>query len=1142
MKWVRKSIFLIILGIFISPVLLNAQNQCFETTYSAISLPDSILIISSSIQVENQFGKIIPHKLSEGFLKFNITDSKDTLKVCFNYIPKKQQIVAAAVPEHFFDSTARFTNKVYTENITSKSTQELLGLGGIEISGAFMRSVSAGAQQSAMMHSVMDLTISGNISEDLKLQARMTDQQMPFEPEGNTQRLQDFDRVNVQLIHKNWGLEAGDLNIQSSNHLNFLRYNRQVQGLGISSSKLSFDSTQSNTQLVTSFARSKTGVQNIEPLEGVLGPYRIEGPQNEPFIFILAGSEKVFLDGEQLQRGLENDYVIDYNAAEIIFNSSIYISKYSVIQIEFEYSDRQYNRNVTTLKHEQSIGKLDLNIGYFQQMDKPDNQIQDLSQSDLDVLSSLGGSSRYAEIPSIDSLGFAHDKTRYAKVDTVVNGRVFHIFKSSRNPEIAHYQLNFTMVGDNRGNYRIANSSENGVVYEWIAPINEIPQGNYEPIKKMALPQNQQVINIGLSYQLNDESNISFEYAGSEFVSNRFNKNNTQLKGNALALGFKSSPKGINFLENANISYFIKYEYLDSAFAPVQPFRAMDFNRNWGIEESAVFQAGEEHLVNIGTTVKTNNQVLSYDLALRTKQNMGDGYQHNINFQNEGDFKINIDGFLMESENADFNTDWKKALVDFKFAKYKVMPGYTFITQQHQIRNKGELSGSFQYFDSHQFYLNKEDSGKWNFSLSHEFRSDRRPYEGQMLESEDAQNTQLKSTFNLGETNVLSMNVLRRSIQQKFDSTQNEQYFQGGLNWQSSFWDGNIIQNLNFQTGTGRVLQRSYFFMEVARGLGTHSYSDLNENGEQELNEFFEDETDYGDRNYVKVLTMGNEYQTAFINNLQYQLRWKMPVNWAKSQNLLQYLGKLSGSFNTNLDTKNTFEDWSERISPFNTQGNENILSSRNMWKSTFFYNRGGNAFLESSWSQSNRKQLLLDGFEGMDRKNFYLSGTFSAFNDWNFNTLYKTSQNTSFSDRVEERDYQFSSTTIIPKIIWQGSRNLRVSLAYKNENKWSPDEAIGGEVLVNSLELSNKLIQSQNGILESKLSYVSVLSDLGDNQSPLAYEMFEGLRAGDNYVWNLSLRRKIIGDLNLILQYVGRKSQDRKTIHNGSIQLTALF
>jgi hypothetical protein len=184
----------------------------------------------------------------------------------------------------------------------------------------------------------------------------------------------------------------------------------------------------------------------------------------------------------------------------------------------------------------------------------------------------------------------------------------------------------------------------------------------------------------------------------------------------------------------------------------------------------------------------------------------------------------------------------------------------------------------------------------------------------------------------------------------------------------------------------------------------------------------------------------------------------------------------------------------------------------------------------------------LLEGFEGMDRSVFQLTGSLNSFQDWNITGAYRQSSNASFSDVVDDRDYQFTSTTINPMITWQGGRNLRVSLSYKNENKFSPDESAGGVVGVNSIELANKLIQAKNGVFEGKFSYVSVDSELLENQSPLAFEMFEGLRAGDNYVWNLSLRRKIIGDLNLILQYIGRKSQDTKTIHNGSVQLTALF
>ncbi|MGM0580893.1 MAG: hypothetical protein ACQETL_09455 [Bacteroidota bacterium] len=1128
--------------LILSPQLLNAQSQCFETSYTSYQLPDSILVIPSTIQVKNQSGKELTHEIFDNILKINESKKGDVFSICFNYVQKSTELVKSAVPEKLYDSTARFKNTIQIQDEKNQSTQELLGLEGIQISGAYMRSVSGGGQQSAMMHSVMDLTIAGNISEDLELKARMTDQQMPFEPEGNTQRLQDFDRVNVQLIHENWGLEAGDLLIQSNQNLNFLKFNRQVQGLGVSSSKLSFDSTDSKTKAVTSFARSKTGVQTIEPLEGVLGPYRIEGPQNEPFIFLLAGSEKVYLDGELLERGLENDYVIDYNAAELTFNSKIYISKYSRIQIEFEYSDRQYNRNVTTLQHQQSIGNLDVNIGYFQQSDKPGNQMNDLSESDFEDLSNLDAGASYGEISSADSLGYESDKKRYAKMDTVINAKTYRIFKRSENPEIAHYQVNFTMVGENNGDYRIANSSENGVSYEWVAPVDGIPQGNYAPIKRVALPQNQRIINMGLNYNLKDESDINFEYAGSEFVSNRFNQDNTKQTGNAFSIGYRSAPKELSFAKDLSIDYFIKYEYLDSAFSPVQPFRDVEFNRNWGMEQSAAFQAGEEQLLRMGTSVQNEKQDFSYEVGLRDKESLGNGTQHNVNFQNTGDLNLTLNAFLMNSEHGKTQTEWKKASADLSYGKFKIQPGYKFRTEQHQIRIEDEITSSFQFFDSHSFYVSKQDSNKWNFKISHEFRADQRPIEGKLQEFEQAQNTQFETSFKYGKDNKLAFNLLRREIKTEIDSAETEKYFQGGLNWQSSFWDGNITQNLNFQTGTGRVLQRSYFFMEVARGLGTHSWSDLNENGEQELNEFFEDETEYGDRNYVKVLTMGDNYQTAFINNLQYQLRWNLPKSWAKFENLMQYLGKFSGSFHANLDNKNTFDDWYSRISPFSVAEGDEVLSSRNMWKSKFYYNRGGIAFLEAGWSNSNRKQLMIDGFEGMDRSTFQLVGTLNSFQDWNISAAYRQTSNASFSEVVEERDYQFNSTTVNPKISWQGGNNLRVSLAYRNENKFSPDESAGGAVLVNSIELANKLIQAKNGVMEGKFSYVSVDSDLLDNQSPLAFEMFEGLRAGDNYVWNLSLRRKIIGDLNLILQYIGRKSQNRKTIHNGSVQLTALF
>jgi hypothetical protein len=64
----------------------------------------------------------------------------------------------------------------------------------------------------------------------------------------------------------------------------------------------------------------------------------------------------------------------------------------------------------------------------------------------------------------------------------------------------------------------------------------------------------------------------------------------------------------------------------------------------------------------------------------------------------------------------------------------------------------------------------------------------------------------------------------------------------------------------------------------------------------------------------------------------------------------------------------------------------------------------------------------------------------------------------------------------------------------------------------------------------------------IGDTNTPVAYQMLEGLQAGKNYTWNLLFNQKLNTFLNLNLSYLGRKSEGSKTIHTGSVQLRALF
>ncbi|MBT8269264.1 MAG: hypothetical protein KJN59_08570, partial [Bacteroidia bacterium] len=63
-----------------------------------------------------------------------------------------------------------------------------------------------------------------------------------------------------------------------------------------------------------------------------------------------------------------------------------------------------------------------------------------------------------------------------------------------------------------------------------------------------------------------------------------------------------------------------------------------------------------------------------------------------------------------------------------------------------------------------------------------------------------------------------------------------------------------------------------------------------------------------------------------------------------------------------------------------------------------------------------------------------------------------------------------------------------------------------------------------------------------GNSNSPVAYQMLEGLQPGTNFTWSLIAQKKITKFLDLNLNYFGRKSESSRTIHTGSVQLKAYF
>jgi hypothetical protein len=115
----------------------------------------------------------------------------------------------------------------------------------------------------------------GQFHPKINLKAALTDQTTPFQPEGTTQRIQDFDRIFIQLKmpKSEWNFGGLDLNIDSGY---FLKLQRNINGVQ-ARNKQNLSHGKLETSASAGINRGKFSRNTFWGEEGVQGPYRLTG-------------------------------------------------------------------------------------------------------------------------------------------------------------------------------------------------------------------------------------------------------------------------------------------------------------------------------------------------------------------------------------------------------------------------------------------------------------------------------------------------------------------------------------------------------------------------------------------------------------------------------------------------------------------------------------------------------------------------------------------------------------------------------------------------------------------------------------------------------------------------------------------------
>ncbi|MBD3220533.1 hypothetical protein GF314_04760 [bacterium] len=217
---------------------------------------------------------------------------------------------------------------------------DLEQIGDLDVRGSKSVYVSSGTNRELTVDQNLRLNVSGQLTRDIFVRATLTDDNLPVVPEGNTEELQDIDKVLVELQAPRWAATLGDF-VATRDGTRFGGYRRKLQGMSVVA-------RPGPAELSALFGSPRGRYRTVEfrGEESNQGPYPLASGDTGRNLFVVAGSERVTVDGERLTRGQDRDYVIDYVRGTITFTYRRLITAESLITVEFEEGEGPYARSV----------------------------------------------------------------------------------------------------------------------------------------------------------------------------------------------------------------------------------------------------------------------------------------------------------------------------------------------------------------------------------------------------------------------------------------------------------------------------------------------------------------------------------------------------------------------------------------------------------------------------------------------------------------------------------------------------------------------------------------------------------------------------------------------------------------------------
>lgn len=578
---------------------LSSQNieTAWETDTIQVLPGDSLINLSHELVLEGTV-EVINRTLSVDEFYLNSKNGKLVLNEVTNEpfsTVVKYEYITSSLPKTIKPPIASLPllENVIGENKTPQLTpvsEPVREEYPLTTSGSIFRGVTVSPLSGVAMTGGLRLMLQGQVAEDVTVTGSLTDQNSPIQPEGNTQALDEIDEVYLEVKHPSASITAGDIDLNFSNG-RFISVVRRLEGLSLNAGRGAVEGG-----ITLGSTKGKFATLDIMGEDQNQGPYRLYSQTGSRNIIVMAGSERLWLDGKELTRGENFDYTIDYSVGEITFTPMNVIDSNKRIYVEYEYSDLVYPRNIAaaTGEYRSENEKSRFTVNWLRENDNSRSDLLfSIGEDEMELLKEAGDEEIRYYTADVDTAG------NYRFVGFDINFVPIYEFvpDEEKTSEEIYFRITFFNMGTD-GEYSRHITEDGEIYFVWL-PVDDRGEHSdlYVPWRTIQAPESHQVLDVSGELVLGESTQLAFELSGSFRDQNSLSAigddNNTGAAGLIEFSHSREIPADMGAVDFA-----LTHRKMDSRFSPFQRDRRVEFDREWNLTFSD--NVSDENITEIG--------------------------------------------------------------------------------------------------------------------------------------------------------------------------------------------------------------------------------------------------------------------------------------------------------------------------------------------------------------------------------------------------------------------------------------------------------------------------------------------------------------------------------------------------------------